>query len=388
MIEKKNKIERKDPKTRLTFAYSFEDSMSQELTESNEHDGFYDEERNKQRCRRREREEETRNAEEEDEDTERGEETENTEEEESGDTGDDESDVYSASEVVSDIDNDVLEEEGDAQDNSVNEWGAITDLTPELEACTLNESTLNIPIEDISTADESMIPWRGRLKLKQYIKNKSHKYGVKIYKLCTPEGYTYNSIIYSGKGENGREQNHGKVTVLKLIQGLENKCRIVIADNFYSSIELAEEILSHKTRYCGTLRSNRRGLLKAIVSLKLKKGEIKGAMNKNGVKIIKWVDKRQLLMISTVKEDEDVLVNTGKKNKKTNENIKKPTCVLTYNNNKKGVDFSDQMSLYYSSTLKRGLKWFRKVGMEYLFGMALVNAWITYNMKNDKVSKS
>lgn len=85
---------------------------------------------------------------------------------------------------------------------------------------------------------------------------------------------------------------------------------------------MAEEILSHKTRYCGTLRSNRRGLLKAIVSLKLKKGEIKGAMNKNGVKIIKWVDKRQLLMISTVKEDEDVLVNTGKKNKKTNENIK------------------------------------------------------------------
>ncbi|XP_028027972.1 uncharacterized protein LOC114241357 [Bombyx mandarina] len=45
------------------------------------------------------------------------------------------------------------------------------------------------------------------------------------------------------------------------------------------------------------------------------------------------------------------------------------------------------MSAYYS-TLKRGLKWFRKVGMEYLFGMALVNAWIIYNMKNEKkVSK-
>ncbi|KOB70685.1 putative piggybac transposable element-derived [Operophtera brumata] len=231
------------------------------------------------------------------------------------------SDVYSASEVVSDTDNEVLEEEGDAQNNSVNEWDAITDLTPELEACTLNESTFNIPIEDISPAR------------------------------------------------------------------LENKCRVVIADNFYSSIELAEELLSLKTRYCGTLRSNRRGLPEEIVSLKLKKGEIKGAMNKNGVKVIKWVDKRQLLMLSTLKEDEDVLVNTGKKNKKTNEDVKKPTCVLTYNNNKKGVDFSDQMSSYYS-TLKKGLKWFRKVGMEYLFGMALVNAWITYNMKNDKkVSK-
>ncbi|CAB3222388.1 unnamed protein product [Arctia plantaginis] len=433
-IKKKNEIERKDPKTKLTFTYSFEDSMSQGLTESNENYGFYDEERNKQfeenerqketlndEAEREketenvdvedveEREEETGNAEEEDEDAEREEETENTEEEdeeqESGDTGDDESDAYSASEVVSDIDNDVSEEEEDAQDNSVNEWDAVTDLTPELDACTLNESTFNIPIEDISPAaihntnklkkihdlanmlnsrfqevltpgkfiviDESMIPWRGRLKFKQYIKNKSHKYGVKIYKLCTPEGYIYNSIIYSGKGENGREQNHGKVTVLKLIQGLENKCRVVIADNFYSSIELAEELLSQKTRYCGTLNSKRRGLPKEIVLLKLKKGEIKGAMNKNGVKVIKWVDKRQLLMISTLKEDKDVLVNTGKKIRKTNEDIKKPTCVLTYNNNKKGVDFSDQMSSY-CSTLKRGLKWFRKVGMEYLLGMALL----------------
>ncbi|CAG5013775.1 unnamed protein product [Parnassius apollo] len=265
--------------------------MSQGLTESNENCVFYDEERNKQfeenerqketlndEAEREketenvdvedveEREEETGNAEEEDEDAEREEETENTEEEdeeqESGDTGDDESDEYSASEVVSDIDNDVSEEEEDAQDNSVNEWDAVTDLTPELDACTLNESTFNIPIEDISPA------------------------------------------------------------------GLENKCRVVIADNFYSSIELAEELLSQKTRYCGTLNSKRRGLPKEIVLLKLKKGEIKGAMNKNGVKVIKWVDKRQLLMISTLKEDKDVLVNTGKKNRKTNEDIKKAYMCL------------------------------------------------------------
>lgn len=235
--------------------------------------------------------------------------------------------------------------------------------------------------------DESMIPWRGRLQFKQYIKNKSHKYGVKIYKLCTPEGYTYNSIIYSGRGENGPERNHGQVTVLKLLQGLEEKSREVIADNFYSSIELAERLLTRKTRYCGTLRSNRRGLPKKIVSKKLKKGQIYGAMNKNDVKVIKWVDKRPLLMLTTRKEDKDILVSTGRKHRLTNEDIKKPTCVLTYNKNKKGVDYSDQMSSYYSP-LKRGLKWFRKVGMEYLFGMALVNAWIIYNMKHDqKISK-
>lgn len=121
--------------------------------------------------------------------------------------------------------------------------------------------------------DESMIPWRGRLKFRQYIKNKSHIYGVKLYKLCTPEGYTHNVNIYTGKGENGRELNHGKKTVEILINGLENRGRILITDNFYNSIELAEELIKKKTFICGTLRSNRKRLPKEIVSKKLRKGK-------------------------------------------------------------------------------------------------------------------
>lgn len=38
--------------------------------------------------------------------------------------------------------------------------------------------------------DESMVPFRGRLGIKQYIPGKANKYGMKIYKACTPEGYT------------------------------------------------------------------------------------------------------------------------------------------------------------------------------------------------------
>jgi hypothetical protein len=58
--------------------------------------------------------------------------------------------------------------------------------------------------------DETMVPWRGRLHFRQYIKNKSHKYGVKLYKACTPEGYTFNIIIYTDKGDSGRELNHSQ----------------------------------------------------------------------------------------------------------------------------------------------------------------------------------
>ena len=61
------------------------------------------------------------------------------------------------------------------------------------------EKILNLAIHQFKQAvtpgqevviDETMIPWRGRLSFRQYIPGKAHKYGVKIYKLCTVEGYT------------------------------------------------------------------------------------------------------------------------------------------------------------------------------------------------------
>lgn len=38
--------------------------------------------------------------------------------------------------------------------------------------------------------DETLVPLRGRLAFLQYIKNKKHKFGVKLFKLCIEEGYT------------------------------------------------------------------------------------------------------------------------------------------------------------------------------------------------------
>lgn len=50
--------------------------------------------------------------------------------------------------------------------------------------------------------DESMVPFQGRIIFRQYISGKRHKYGVKLYKLCSEGGYTYNFIIYTGKDLN------------------------------------------------------------------------------------------------------------------------------------------------------------------------------------------
>ena len=55
-----------------------------------------------------------------------------------------------------------------------------------------------IPEEDLCI-DESIIPFVGRLSFRQYIKNKHHRYGIKVFKLCVKEAYTIGFRIYAGK---------------------------------------------------------------------------------------------------------------------------------------------------------------------------------------------
>ena len=46
--------------------------------------------------------------------------------------------------------------------------------------------------------DETMVPFRGRVKFRQFIPGKSCRYGCKIFKLCTIDGYTWNFEVYCG----------------------------------------------------------------------------------------------------------------------------------------------------------------------------------------------
>ena len=119
--------------------------------------------------------------------------------------------------------------------------------------------------------DESLIPFRGRLLFRQYIPGKAHKYGVKIYKICAPNAYTWNLKVYTGKMERTGEYSHSESIVLQLCNPLLEQGTTVYADNFYTSFPLAEKLLKERTYYCGTLRRNRKHIPKSIQNAKLKK---------------------------------------------------------------------------------------------------------------------
>lgn len=128
---------------------------------------------------------------------------------------------------------------------------------------------------------------------------------------------------------------------------------------------------------CGTVRASRKGLPKEVTKAKIKKGEVAALENDDGNKVFNWKDKRNVLSLSTVPEHDDNLIATGS-TLKTGEQIKKPQCVIEYNNAKKGVDLSDQMSSYYTA-LKISRKWYKKVAVELLTGTCIVNAFILFN---------
>lgn len=105
----------------------------------------------------------------------------------------------------------------------------------------------------------------------------------------------------------------------------------------------------------------------------------------NGVVVLKWKDTRDVRILST-KHPPVMVATSSHPNVDSNEPststnnppstrkrrqraIEKPLAVIDYNKAKLGVDISDQMTSY-ATTLRRGVKWYRKVAFELLLGMS------------------
>ena len=133
--------------------------------------------------------------------------------------------------------------------------------------------------------------------------------------------------------------------MLSLAQSYLNQGRTVYMDNWYTSISSAQELLHHNTTCTRTIREIEEGYL-VMTKSKLKKGQAIGLENADGVQIMKWHDKRDVLTISTDPTHSEKLIPTGKYLRNGNP-ILKPKSVIDYNHNKQGVDLSDQFSSYY-----------------------------------------
>lgn len=123
------------------------------------------------------------------------------------------------------------------------------------------------------TIDESLILWRGRLLIRQYMKGKKAKYGIKLYMLGQSNGLALKILIYGGSADlelSGK--NHTNKVVHKLMEGKTGVGHSLYMDNYYNSVPLVEHLLEQKTYVTGTLRTNRKQNPEGVIK-KNSKGE-------------------------------------------------------------------------------------------------------------------
>ena len=88
--------------------------------------------------------------------------------------------------------------------------------------------------------------------------------------------------------------------------------------------------MEHDAYLIGTVRVNRVSSGSKVLQKNLRCGEAYEFQNKDGVKLIKWKDKKGVLMISSKPSHSAPVVGTRNINSK-NERIMKPQIVLDYN---------------------------------------------------------
>ena len=113
-----------------------------------------------------------------------------------------------------------------------------------------------LEIREYLCIDESIIPFRGRHKLKQYNPMKPNKWGFKVFLLCdSASGYVFRYKFYAG----GEEFCPNKI-VKTLLEGLGNRNIKVTMDNCYMSIALVDYLDQQGIKTTGTMKKNPVGL--------------------------------------------------------------------------------------------------------------------------------
>lgn len=235
-------------------------------------------------------------------------------------------------------------------------------------------SEIYYPDRELSI-DESMVLWRGRLTFRQYIKNKRHKYGIKLYMLTTPGGIVLNFMVYTGMLDDCGGKGHGEKVVLKLLDGYLGVGHSVFMDNYYNSFELAKSLADKQTHCTGTMRSNRKTFPKEVRDKKLKKGETLASYS-NGVMMGKWKDKRDVWYISNEYKNDMMEIQTRRR-RQGDELKSKPLPIINYNKYMSGIDRQDQM-LSYHPCERKTIRWPSKIFV-HILQLMMINAHQFYN---------
>ena len=245
------------------------------------------------------------------------------------------------------------------------------------------------PFQQIAI-DERMVKSKHRSGIRQYIKNKPTKWGLKLWVLAdSANGYTWDFNVYIGRaaGREVSEYGLGYDVVMKLIDPLLDQGYQLFVDNFYTSPILLKNLFLRQTPATGTITENRKGFPTKMKGGKSwAKGKERGAMRWERTEeclVMQWKDNRVVTLLTTI-DNANETVTVTRKSKGENgrwivdNNVKQPKGIERYNKFMNGVDRSDQ-ALAKNSVLRKSMKWWKTL-FYHMIDMALVNGHILFKL--------
>jgi len=252
-------------------------------------------------------------------------------------------------------------------------------VRPLIEQLNNNICVIYHPSKTLSV-DESMIPFKGRSSLKQYMPMKPVKRGYKVWCLADSKtGYILKFEVYTGKSETGSatELTLGERIVSQLTSNL-TPASLVAFDNFFTTVNLLEMLRSKDIYAVGTVRVNRRGLPAMMKEKeKLSRGEFT-YRTKGNIAAIKWMDNKPVTMLTSSSSPRTVERILRRNRDGTRTEISCPKAVATYNRIMGGVDKFDQLRERYAIG-RRSVKWWHRI-FYYLIDLAIVNAFVMWKL--------
>ncbi|CAH1957168.1 unnamed protein product [Acanthoscelides obtectus] len=225
--------------------------------------------------------------------------------------------------------------------------------------------------------DESMIAFKGRSSIKQYMPMKPVKRGYKVWCLAdSATGYICKFDIYTGKTSDSEKQNYGlgERVVINLTSSLKNKDCMVAFDNFFTSVNLMETLLKDGIYALGTVRSNRKNLPDIYKDkTKLQRGEFMFE-TKGKLSAIKWMDSKNVYVLTNYFCPKDTTTVLRRNKAGERQTVYCPKVVPEYNRIMGGVDKFDQLHERYAVG-RRSTKWWHRI-LYYLIDMSIVNSFI------------
>lgn len=228
--------------------------------------------------------------------------------------------------------------------------------------------------------DESMVSFRGRSDIKQFVPGKPHPHGYKIWVLAN-ENYMLQFQLYEGKAAAGPSIHD---MVMQLTSLYQNTHHVLYIDTLFTSPTLLASLFNVGIRVCGSVKRNRIGMPSVAVLPPAQLAALpRGAhlqMQRDDVTLCAWRDKKLILLLYNHIDPKQLTSLQRWGDDGEIYQLSCPQAIRDYFHHARAVDVINQLHYSYAPGRKSRKCWTRLVW--WLLDICILNAYRLWQVQH------